>query len=496
MTGAVVSSRSALATITLPTSLLSTDHLVALITAISPPYQTTISLTNNKNDTFSLIIGPDTLTHRNSILRHLCGIGLHNALDSVGSSPLLFLGGHAATSFAGASPQSALAIAGISSWMSVASSIRDEGGTSMESVSKLLHQLNGYLSTKSFLVNSPEPTLADLDLYLAIVSKVSSGEKLEGIVGEENVHTRRWLEQCGATLEELHIMALKKLQYSKSKITLPSLPEGLCPKARPLPLFCYGDDDEVVAEVSAASTSSANTASSSTLNKEKGSVASKPVGEPKQGGGPGVALTDEEKKAVAEKRAKKAAGKAKAKEGADANKGAAAATPETTLNVSALEIRVGKIVKAWEHESSDKLFCEEVDVGEEKPRLIASGLRAFYKLDEMQNRNVLVLCNLKARSLGGFPSHGMVLCASNADHTAVEFAVPPEGARIGERVCFEGYVGEPEPENKVAKKKMFEALAPDLKTDENGEVVWKGAKGMTSAGVCKAINGMANAHVS
>jgi len=90
----------------------------------------------------------------------------------------------------------------------------------------------------------------------------------------------------------------------------------------------------------------------------------------------------------------------------------------------------------------------------------------------------------------------MVLCASNADHTAVEFAVPPEGAKIGERVSFEGYDGQPEAENKVAKKKMFEALAPDLQTDGNGEVAWKGAKGLTSAGVCKAINGMANAHVS
>eukprot|EP00567_Pseudictyota_dubia_P014816 CAMPEP_0197457618 /NCGR_PEP_ID=MMETSP1175-20131217/46537_1 /TAXON_ID=1003142 /ORGANISM="Triceratium dubium, Strain CCMP147" /LENGTH=58 /DNA_ID=CAMNT_0042992027 /DNA_START=1 /DNA_END=174 /DNA_ORIENTATION=+ len=58
------------------------------------------------------------------------------------------------------------------------------------------------------------------------------------------------------------------------------------------------------------------------------------------------------------------------------------------------------------------------------------------------------------------------MCASNADHTSVEFAVPPEGAEIGERVIFEGFEGkDPEPENKVAKKKMFEKLAPDLKTD-------------------------------
>ncbi len=404
------------------------------------------------------------------------------------TSPVLFLGGHSASSYAGASPISAMAMAGISSWMSVASSIRDDDqrSGSDEGVATLLHQLNRYLATRSFLVPSSGPTLADLDLYLAIVSKVSSGEKLEGMVGG-GVHSRRWLEQCGATLDELHAVAVQNSQYSK--IPIPTLPQGLCPKSRPLPQFYYGDDDEVVGMAEVSVKANART---TTENKEKGSVAM-PAGEPKKAG-PSIELTDEEKKAVADKRAKKAAGKAKAKEGTSAT--TATATPEAELNISALDIRVGKIIKAWEHESSDKLYCEEVDVGEDKPRLIASGLRAFYKLDDMQNRSVLVLCNLKARSLGGFPSHGMVLCASNADHTAVEFAVPPEGAKIGERVSFEGYDGQPEAENKVAKKKMFEALAPDLQTDGNGEVAWKGAKGLTSAGVCKAINGMANAHVS
>lgn len=170
--------------------------------------------------------------------------------------------------------------------------------------------------------------------------------------------------------------------------------------------------------------------------------------------------------------------------------------PPAEADISSLDIRVGKIVKAWEHESSEKLYCEEVDVGEDEPRKIASGLRAFYKLDEMQNRTVLVLCNLKAMKLGGFPSHGMVMCASNADHTAVEFAVPPEGAKIGERVTFEGFEGEPEAENRVSKKKIFQKLAPDLQTNADGEIVWKGAKSVTSVGVCKAVNGMANAHVA
>lgn len=40
--------------------------------------------------------------------------------------------------------------------------------------------------------------------------------------------------------------------------------------------------------------------------------------------------------------------------------------------------------------------------------MIASGLRAFYTLEEMQGRRVIVLANLKARNIGGFKSNGMV----------------------------------------------------------------------------------------
>lgn len=159
---------------------------------------------------------------------------------------------------------------------------------------------------------------------------------------------------------------------------------------------------------------------------------------------------------------------------------------------------MGKIIRVWPHESADKLFCEEIDLGGGEVRQIASGLRPFCKDSDLQDRVVLVLCNLKKRNLVGFPSHGMVLCASNADHTAVEFVVPPEGSKLGERVVFDSLNADtpPEPENKVAKKKIFEAIAPDLKTDESGNVVWKTHVAKTSAGVVQALNKMPNASVS
>jgi methionyl-tRNA synthetase len=76
-----------------------------------------------------------------------------------------------------------------------------------------------------------------------------------------------------------------------------------------------------------------------------------------------------------------------------------------------IDIRVGQITKVWCHPDADKLYCEEIDVGEDSSREIASGLKEHYALEEMQGRKVLVVCNLKAAKIVGFTSNGMVLAA-------------------------------------------------------------------------------------
>jgi aminoacyl tRNA synthase complex-interacting multifunctional protein 1 len=50
----------------------------------------------------------------------------------------------------------------------------------------------------------------------------------------------------------------------------------------------------------------------------------------------------------------------------------------------------------------------------------------------------VVFANLKPRKLADIMSEGMVLCASNADHTKVELMRPPAGSKVGERVVLEG----------------------------------------------------------
>lgn len=72
-------------------------------------------------------------------------------------------------------------------------------------------------------------------------------------------------------------------------------------------------------------------------------------------------------------------------------------------------------LKVWNHESAERLYCEEIDVGEGAPRAIASGLREHLTLEEMQGRLVLVVCNLKPARLAQFVSNGMVLAAKDSD---------------------------------------------------------------------------------
>jgi methionine--tRNA ligase beta chain len=183
---------------------------------------------------------------------------------------------------------------------------------------------------------------------------------------------------------------------------------------------------------------------------------------------------------------------------ADASKGESTTTASAIADpldgydgppITALDIRVGRITKVWTHEEADKLYCEEIDVGEAEPRKIASGLRPYMSAEDMDGRLVLVLCNLKERKLAGFPSHGMVLCASNQDHTEVKLVSVPVEAKVGERVTvpgfdFAGEEGQPYPENKIGKKKVFEQIAPFLSTSEYGVPEFCGRPLLTSAGVC------------
>eukprot|EP01132_Coremiostelium_polycephalum_P007991 gene7991-9833_t len=156
--------------------------------------------------------------------------------------------------------------------------------------------------------------------------------------------------------------------------------------------------------------------------------------------------------------------------------------PPKPEDVSRFEIRVGQIVECKRHESADALYVERIDLGEPTgPRQIVSGLVKFIPIEKMVNSRVLVLCNLKPSKLRGVESQGMVLCASDAEHTKVEFVNPPEGAKIGERVTFANYPGE---FDKVLKKEIVDQVLDQLLSNQDKIATYKGDVFMTSAGPC------------
>jgi methionyl-tRNA synthetase len=77
-----------------------------------------------------------------------------------------------------------------------------------------------------------------------------------------------------------------------------------------------------------------------------------------------------------------------------------------------LDIRVGAVVAAEQHPNADKLLRLEIDLGEEKPRQIVSGIAEHFDPQELIGTQVTVVVNLAPRKLRGLESQGMILTAA------------------------------------------------------------------------------------
>lgn len=173
---------------------------------------------------------------------------------------------------------------------------------------------------------------------------------------------------------------------------------------------------------------------------------------------------------AAAKAAKEAKKAAKAK--ANAEQQAKAKAEQVPPNPSMIDIRVGFIEKAIKHPDADSLYVSTIQMGDEEgPRTVCSGLVKHFPIEEMQERYVITIANLKPVTMRGIKSSAMVLCAANADGK-VEFVNPPEGSKPGDKIFFEGFDGTPE---KVLnpKKKIWEAVQPHWTTTEDFTVVYK-----------------------
>ncbi|XP_019647337.1 PREDICTED: aminoacyl tRNA synthase complex-interacting multifunctional protein 1-like isoform X1 [Branchiostoma belcheri] len=184
-------------------------------------------------------------------------------------------------------------------------------------------------------------------------------------------------------------------------------------------------------------------------------------------------------------KADKAAGKGEKKEkkGGEKKKGGPP-QEEKPVDVSRLDMRIGRIVSVKKHPDADTLYVEEIDVGETAPRTVVSGLVKHVPMEEMQDRIVIAMCNLKPAKMRGITSQAMVMCASSPDK--VELLDPPAGSQPGDRITFEGYPGEPDPVLQP-KKKVWETVQPDLQVTSDKVATYKGVPfTVAGKGVCTA----------
>ncbi len=135
---------------------------------------------------------------------------------------------------------------------------------------------------------------------------------------------------------------------------------------------------------------------------------------------------------------------------------------------SSLDLRVGKIIDIIEHPDSNKMFVETIDLGEEEPRTIVSGLKKYYSLEEMKNKKVIVLCNLKPAKLRGIKSSGMVLVSENEETDKLGLLL--SNAEIGTHLEIENEIASNPSRIKV--EKFFEM---DFKSDGN-DLFFEGKK--------------------
>ncbi|PVU99512.1 hypothetical protein BB559_000631 [Furculomyces boomerangus] len=189
---------------------------------------------------------------------------------------------------------------------------------------------------------------------------------------------------------------------------------------------------------------------------------------------------------------KKSKKKVKGEKSGDGAKQPPKVKEEIKIVPSMIDLRVGLILNAERHPDADSLYVEQIEVGEEKPRTVISGLVKYIPIEKMQNRLIVTICNLKPATMRGIKSHAMVLCADSIDGSKVEFIEPPAGSKPGDRVYFEGFENM-EPEVLLnPKKKIWETIQPGFITSEEFEAGWinpetkKFHKLLVNGQICKA----------
>ncbi len=96
-----------------------------------------------------------------------------------------------------------------------------------------------------------------------------------------------------------------------------------------------------------------------------------------------------------------------------------------------VDLRVAKIVDCEPIKKAKKLLKLTLDDGSGTPRTVASGIALWYKPEELKDRSIILVANLKPATLCGVESCGMILAADDGDAAKVIFV---DGLKPGAQI--------------------------------------------------------------
>lgn len=92
---------------------------------------------------------------------------------------------------------------------------------------------------------------------------------------------------------------------------------------------------------------------------------------------------------------------------------------EDISNFKKFEIRAGTVIAAEKHPGADRILILTINLGEDKPRRILSGIAQDYKPEDLIGKKVCAILNLPPRKIRGVESNGMVLTAGDDKKTVL-----------------------------------------------------------------------------
>jgi methionyl-tRNA synthetase len=101
----------------------------------------------------------------------------------------------------------------------------------------------------------------------------------------------------------------------------------------------------------------------------------------------------------------------------------------------AMDIRFGKILSVEIVPETDKLLLCKVDVGEEEPRTIVSGIREYFEDEqELVGKTVQYILNIEPRRIKGILSEGMLMATGGKEEKPFRFIIPDGDVEPGASV--------------------------------------------------------------